>query len=252
MDNCGTIDMEYLGITDEEIAEVDAGEAEVVSRRLISRINDIIVTIRPDGLVFNSTCIRSMKQVEYVQILIDKPTHRLFVQASNEYDKDAFRWCNYRNGKKYCKKITGRPLGTRLYKMMGWSKGYSYRIGGTPARQINSDNEFYLVFELDEDDSRLMTTRGLIAAGVTDEDLGPQAEQIHLEIELMELEKQEAKEARKAGKNKRYKQEARYSSDLPEDGFGTSKKNHKNRIEMPSLEQLELFSTMEKGVNKDD
>ena len=53
MNEFGTFDMEMLGITQDQIKEVDSSEAEVVSRVLMSRIKDITANIRPDGITFN-------------------------------------------------------------------------------------------------------------------------------------------------------------------------------------------------------
>ena len=72
MTEFGTFDMEMLGITQDQIKEVDSSEAEVVSRVLMSRIKDITATIRPDGITFNATCVRSMVGVIYIQMYIDR------------------------------------------------------------------------------------------------------------------------------------------------------------------------------------
>ena len=54
MNEFGTFDLDMLGISSAQIKEVDSSEAEVVSRVLMSRIKDIVATIRPDGITFNA------------------------------------------------------------------------------------------------------------------------------------------------------------------------------------------------------
>ncbi|MBR3245352.1 MAG: hypothetical protein IKF90_22095 [Parasporobacterium sp.] len=248
------LDLDFLGITEDQIKTVDVSEADVVSRQLMSRVKEITATIRPDGIIFNTTCIRSMIDVAYIQMLVDREKHLLYVRPSEEYNKDTFRWCNIKNQKRTSRKITGREFGKRIYNIMktqGWSKGYSYRVGGTPAKQVNADDEYMLVFELDEYDENLMTTKGLLSAGVDDEDLGEKAEQIRMEISIMEKEQAEAKAAAADGKKRRVRKRIRHQKVLEDGAFGVKSKEHVNRIEVPVIEQLEMINLFG-GVERSD
>lgn len=242
MNEFGTFDLEMLGITAEQIKEVDSSEAEVVSRVLMSRIKDIVATIRPDGITFNSTCIRSMIGVIHIQMYIDREKHRLYVQPAEEFDKDSRRWCNEKEGKRVSRKITGRPFGDRIYKMMGWSKGYSYRVVGYPSVEAGTEDEFLLCFDLDEYDQNLLTEKAMESAGVEDSDLGESAEQIRAAMAEEKAQKERAKEeAKTSGKKKRSKKTTKYFETVEGGAFGVRKKNHVNRINIPPLEQLELM-----------
>lgn len=246
MSEFGTFDMEMLGITQDQIKEVDSSEAEVVSRVLMSRIKDITATIRPDGITFNATCIRSMIGVLHVQMYIDRGKHRLYVRPAQEFDKDSKRWCNEKDGKRTSRKVTGRPFGDRVYKMMGWSKGYSYRVVGYPAIEAGTEDEYLLYFDLDEFDQNLLTERGLEAAGVDDDDLGENAEQIRAEMAEEKAQKEKAREEAKAsGKRRRPRKKTRYFDAVEDGAFGVKKKDHVDRIKLPPLEQLELVSMTE-------
>ena len=145
MSDFGTIDTQMLGITEDQIKEVDASEADVVSRVLTSRIKDIVVTFRPDGIIFNTTCVRSIADTVYIQMMVDRNRHRFYIAPAEEYDKDSFRWCNVKDGIRISRKITGRDFGTRLYKMMGWSKGYSYRVVGYPSVEAGTETNIFCV-----------------------------------------------------------------------------------------------------------
>lgn len=242
MNEFGTFDLEMLGITAEQIKEVDSSEAEVVSRVLMSRIKDIVATIRPDGITFNSTCIRSMIGVIHIHMYIDREKHRLYVQPAEEFDKDSRRWCNEKEGKRVSRKITGRPFGDRIYKMMGWSKGYSYRVVGYPSVEAGTEDEFLLYFDLDEYDQNLLTEKAMESAGVEDSDLGESAEQIRAAMAEEKAQKERAKEeAKTSGKKKRSKKTTKYFETVEGGAFGVRKKNHVNRINIPPLEQLELM-----------
>lgn len=249
MNDFGTFDTEMLGITQEQIKEVDSSEAEVVSRVLMSRIKDIVATIRPDGITFNATCIRSLIGVIHIQMFIDRDKHRLYVQPAEEFDKDSRRWCNEKDGKRFSRKITGRPFGDRIYKMMGWSKGYSYRVVGYPSIEAGTEDEYLLCFELDEFDQNLLTERGLEFAGVDDDDLGENAEQIRAEMAEEKAQKEKAREEAKAsGKRKHSRKKTKYFVAVEDGAFGVKKRDHVDRIELPALEQLELLGMSDDSV----
>lgn len=246
MNEFGTFDLEMLGIDSAQIKEVDSSEAEVVSRVLMSRIKDIVATIRPDGITFNATCIRSMIGVIHVQMYIDRDKHRLYVQPAEEYDKDSRRWCNEREGKRVSRKITGRPFGDRIYKMMGWSKGYSYRVVGYPSVEAGTEDEYLLCFDLDEYDQNLLTEHGLESAGVEDSDLGENAEQIRAAMAEEKAQKEKAREeVKSSGIRKRARKKTKYFHAVENGAFGVKKKDHTDRISIPPLEQLELLDMTE-------
>ena len=246
MSEFGTFDMEMLGITQDQIKEVDSSEAEVVSRVLMSRIKDITATIRPDGITFNATCVRSMIGVIHIQMYIDRGKHRLYVRPAQEYDKDSKRWCNEKDGKRISRKITGRPFGSRIYNLMGWSKAYSFRVTGYPAIEAGTDDEYLLYFDLNEYDQNLLTERALESAGVDDEDLGENADQIRAEMAEEKARKEKAREeAKSSGRRKHSRKKTMYFDAVKDGAFGVKKKYHLDRIELPPLDQLELLSMTE-------
>ena len=244
MSEFGTMDLQLLGIQEEDIKEVDASEAEVVSRVLTSRIKDILVTIRPDGITFNATCIRSITGVVHIQMAMDRNRHRLYVAPAEEFDKDSHKWCNVKDDKRISRKITGRDLGDRIYKMMGWSKGYSYRVTGYPAKQIGTEDEYLLAFDLDEFDQRLLTEKGLVAAGVEDIDLGDDASRIHADIAKEQEDKKRAREeARASGKKRRSRKKTSFFGPVEDGAFGVPRKDHVDQIIVPTFGELEKVTT---------
>ena len=251
MSNFGRINTQMLGIAANEIKIVDASDSEVISRQLMSRVRDVTVTIRPDGIMFNTMCIRAMEEVIYVQMLIDREKRMLYVKATDEFDKDSHRWCSVKDDKRESRKITGREFGNRIYRLMGWSKAYYYRVSGSPALQAGTEDEFLMAFDLSEFDGIMMTSKGLVSAGVDDEDLGENAEELRNEIARMEAERVAAKEANAEGKRKRVKQKVEYQETLQNDAFGVKQKDHVNRIAVPLLEQLEMLTHVNEGEKTD-
>ena len=251
MSNFGRINTQLLGIAANEIKVVDASDSEVISRQLMSRVRDVTVTIRPDGIMFNSMCIRAMEEVIYIQMLIDREKRMLYVKATDEFDKDSHRWCSVKDDKRESRKITGREFGNRIYRLMGWSKAYYYRISGSPALQAGTEDEFLMAFDLREFDGIMMTSKGLVSAGVDDEDLGEHADELRNEIAKMEAERVAAKEANAEGKRKRVKQKVERQESLQNDAFGVKQKDHVNRIAVPPLEQLEMLTHVDEGEKTD-
>jgi hypothetical protein len=198
-----------------------------------------IVTLRPDGIQFNNSCITRMVGVENIYIMIKRTERWLIVKACEEDDCDGQKWCNVKEGARKSRKITGRPFADRIYKMMGWNKGYYFKICGTPALQIDKEDELLMVFELDDAEKYPMSSRSRQNAGVEDAEVG--TDELN---KLAELEKQKKieKETRKAEKEAGVKSKAKRKKNLfPEswngDAFGVPYEEHKARVEIPKLDK---------------
>ncbi len=46
--------------------------SEVVRRKFMSHIKEIILTVRPDGIQFNNSCVQRMEECDYINILINR------------------------------------------------------------------------------------------------------------------------------------------------------------------------------------
>lgn len=223
------LNTQLLNMTADQIKQVDASKAEVVSRRLLSRIREITMTIRPDGVQFNNTCITAFENVVYIHFLVDREQKLLYIKPAAEYDKDSQRWCIIKEGTRKTRKITGKEYANRIYNLMGWSKGYYYRIPGAPAVQIGTDDDYLMVFELKDCDKKILTEKARHAAGVEDAELGNAYEQIQ----------KEAKAAEEERKNP-IKKKKPVQADFADDHFGVALENHVNRVVVPPLEQMAM------------
>lgn len=235
-ENKKEINTMLLGMTKEELPRVSLEGSEVVRRQYLSHIKEAILTIRPDGVQFNNSCIAMMEDVVYIQFLVNRQDHRIIIRASVENDRDSQRWCNVKDGQRKSRKITGKEFAIRVYRMMGWSRGYYYKICGTPALQENDEDELLLVFELDECECYTMTAKGRKAAGVTDEELG---------AELKKIQEEETRKAAEAGtasdeKPKRPKRTSKFPDSWDSDSFGVPVEEHKNRVDVKHLQQMTL------------
>ncbi|MCD7811223.1 MAG: hypothetical protein LUG91_05145 [Ruminococcus sp.] len=235
------INTQILGMTEDELPRVSLKGSEVVRRQYLSHIREAILTVRPDGVMFNNSCIAMMEDVVYIQFLVNRQEHRIIIRASVENDRDSQRWCNEKDGKRKSRKITGREFSIRVYRMMGWSRGYYYKICGTPALQVDKEDELLLVFDLDECERYTMTAKGRKAAGVTDEELGEELQKIQEEESRKEAETVTSDESTP----KKSKRKGRFPDSWDSDSFGVPVEEHENRVEVDRLQQITLNDFLE-------
>lgn len=232
----------------DELPRISIEGCEVVRRQFLSHMKDMVVTIRPDGIIFNTTCLVKLDDAVHIQMLVDRKNQWLIIRACDEEDKDGQRWCNVsENGTRKTRKLTGRDFGTLMYDFMKWTKGYYYKVCGSLAMQEGDDGELLLVFELVDAEKYPMTSKSRQAAGVDDGDIKEEELARLIEIEKQNLEeKAERKAAKERGeKPKRSKRTSEFPNSWEENSFGALFSNHTNRVKInQSDNQISLFSTL--------
>lgn len=232
----GRIDEMLLGVNREDLPRISLEGAEIVRRQYLSHIKEAIATVRPDGIAFNNSCIVKMVDTVYIHLMVDRGKKLLIIRACDEYDRDGQRWCSEKDDVRKSRKITGRPFSEKLYRLMGWSKGYYYKICGSPALRENTEDELLFVFELEEAERFPMTAKGRKAAGVSDEELSE--EELS---KLNEEEKARAEEALEKGKKSpKNKKKSRYPESWGKDTFGPLAEEHVDRVRVGRVDGLEL------------
>lgn len=247
------INTQLLGMTEEQLPRVSLEGTEIVSRQFLLHIKEAVLTIRPDGVMFNNACIAKMEGVYYVFFHVDRRNHRIIIRGGEENKRDVQKFCNVKaDGKRVSRKITGRPMATRLYAMMGWSRGYYYKICGTPALQLEKEDELLMVFDLDEFERYPLTSKGRKSAGVEDDELDrAELEQLVKEEAAREEEKSKDDEEPSDKKPKRKRRKPEYSDNLAGESFGTLAQNHVSRPEIKrvDLAQMSLSDFIEVESN---
>ncbi|MDR3109297.1 MAG: hypothetical protein LBU65_06365 [Planctomycetaceae bacterium] len=95
------------------------------------------VTFSGCGLHFNSDCVSLMKEAAYVEILLH-PTERLFaVRKTTQRNRNAILW--------KALPIQARELTHIIYRLMGWQKGWKYKV---TANCFSKHNEQVIFFDL--------------------------------------------------------------------------------------------------------
>lgn len=118
---------------------------QVVRSEFFSHIQEPSVSFSDCKVTFNMACLRKLPTVEYVQFLVNQETKSLAARPCHEDDKDAFLWCNSKNGKRKPRSITGRLFFAKLVSLMSWNPDYRYKLLGKVIRQ---GDEYILLFDL--------------------------------------------------------------------------------------------------------
>ena len=218
----------------DEIPRVNIKNARVISRRNLSHLREPVVTVRPDGIQFNSASIARFPDTTYVLPLIDKEDKMLYLVMSSEDEIDSQKWANIKDDKRQSRKITGRGLGAKIYREMGWNKGYSYRAYGSLALQEEAEDELVLCFELGKPDRAFLTEKARASLGITIDDLGDEAEAVLAEDARRKEEQEQREKDKTEGRTPQKKKDTtEYYVEPDGDEFGPKYSEHKGRIRIP-------------------
>lgn len=241
MENVGQIDRNKRALISdvdrESLPRISLEGANVISRYGFSRMHDMVMTIRPDGIQFNMHAIERI-ETQFVLPMINRTNQWIIIKAGDSDDKDTQRWCSDKDGLRKTRKISGKDFPNRLYRYMQWNLGYYYKIFGSLALQVDVEDELLIVFELNPSERYPLTQKGREAAGVFDENVGEETLiKLNEHEAAMNAEKAEraAKKARgeKSGKSQISKSQL---TDIPsawgDDQFGPSVKDYRKRIEL--------------------
>lgn len=253
------LNKQFLGMTGEELREVDIRGAEVVRRQFLSHQKECMVTFRPNGLQFNTCCIAGFTDVTHILLMVDWEQGWFIIKPCDPDDRDGQRWCVMKDGERKPRLITGKDFAERLYKRLGWCLGKYYKICGTYARQTDKRDETVMVFEFKDAEEYMLTKKSRMSAGVDDAEIS--AEEL-TKLEDFEKQKETEKQEREAAKAEgRVFKRSRRKSHFPkewDDSLGVKFEEHQAKIEFPHLpsdgkeaEQmgLSLFAESERSEN---
>lgn len=118
---------------------------QVVRSEFFSHIFEPSISFNNCKIQFNTACIKKLPTVEYVQFLVNPETKSLAVRPCHEDDKDAFVWCNTKNGKRKPRQITGRLFYAKIVSLMGWNPNHRYKLLGKIIRRAD---EYLILFDM--------------------------------------------------------------------------------------------------------
>lgn len=127
--------------------EIDSAilESEMLRSNFVSCQGEPAFTFNRLKIGVNTACVRKAMDHDYIQILINRAKKLLIVRPCEEEDIHSFRWCNWKDGKKYPRKITAKIFFMKVCDLMGWNPEERYRIIG---KFVHSKGQEMCVFDL--------------------------------------------------------------------------------------------------------
>ena len=196
---------------------------KIIRDELFAHMRNPAVTIRPDGVMFNTACINSLDGVRYVHMMINEELKRLVIRGCNENDKDALRWCTIKGEQRKPRKMTGRLFSGLLYALMEWDKTNRYKILGY---RIEFEGDELFVFDLKVAEIFECSTKARKTADVP-------------------VNGESGQEAEKPSKLSR---RGYYSPDIA-NTFGLSIEEHRQAYSLTDLDGYVTIGTMTQGTN---
>ncbi len=104
------------------------------------------LTLNDGKVQVNTACIRKMDGVNWIQILINRNTHKLAIRACGEDDLFCLPWVREKDGKRYPRGITGRIFIMKVCKLMNWNPDNRIRMLG---KFYKANDDLIFLFDMD-------------------------------------------------------------------------------------------------------
>lgn len=118
---------------------------QVVRGEFFAHTYEPSITFNRNKVYVNTTCIKKLPNVDYIQFLINEEKLILVLRPCSEEEKDAIRWCSNSSGKRKPKKISDDLFFAKVAELMNWNDHYRYKLLG---KIIHSNHEYLIVFDL--------------------------------------------------------------------------------------------------------
>jgi hypothetical protein len=132
------------------LRDYSEGKAQKVQRVRGEFLSDTFkpkITFSYKNVTFNMACVNIFKNCQHVSLGIDLKNLRLIVEPAKDYDKDALKFANMKNGRNIPRTSTTRYFCLKLFDEMNWNLNAKYRIL-TVFQEF--DDKKVMVFNLDE------------------------------------------------------------------------------------------------------
>lgn len=116
---------------------------QVVRGEFFAHVYEPSITFNRNKITFNTSCLRKLPDVEYVQFMVNPDNKTLIVRPCSEDEKDCLAWCT--TGKRKPRAITARVFNAMIVDLIGWNPENRYKLLG---KIIRSNNQLFLLFDL--------------------------------------------------------------------------------------------------------
>ena len=118
---------------------------QVVRGEFFAHIYEPSITFNNCKVNVNTACLNRLPTVTYVQFLVNPEEKKMVVRPCSEDEKDSFRWCSEKNGRRKPKQITCRIFFAKIVNLMNWNPHYRFKLLG---KVVRSGEEQLVVFDL--------------------------------------------------------------------------------------------------------
>ncbi len=119
---------------------------EVTRGEFYSHMREPGFTLSDGKVQVNTACIRKMADVNFIQILINRTSHKLAIRACGEDDLFCLPWVRIKDGKRFPRPITGRVFIMKVCALMGWNPDNRIRMLG---KFYKANDDLIFLFDMD-------------------------------------------------------------------------------------------------------
>ena len=129
----------------EDPDEISLANYEMVSGEFFAQIKEPIFTLNGRKSYVNTSCVRMMPNVDYVQILVSIEEMKLVLLPCDKNTITGFKWARIKDGKRVPTQRTGEPFVLILCDKLGWDPKNRYQILG---KKLKAEGKSVMVFDL--------------------------------------------------------------------------------------------------------
>lgn len=130
-----------------ERIRMNPDDFEVVRIEFLAQMREPCFTFTDGKIGVNTSCVRRLPEVEYVQLLINAKEKKLAIRPALEDDIFSFQWAITKEGKRFPRQVTGRIIFMKVFDLMGWNPDYRYKIVG---KLVKANDELMYLFNLND------------------------------------------------------------------------------------------------------
>lgn len=161
-------------------SKFDLSGYEIVRAQFFSTRLNPAMTISQGKITFNTACMKKLKDVEYVEILLNSVENCIAVRPCEKDNVNEVKWGRIKDGKWLVLPKSCRGFSEPLYELMDWKNECKYRFRG---QYFQEDNEQILLFDLEEPEIFKRELQDILSAESTSDTV---------ENETIEIEERQA------------------------------------------------------------
>lgn len=121
---------------------------EIARSQFFDVSEKLTVILSASHMMFNVNCIKRMKNIPYIEMLINPVIGLLAVRKSDKTVKNSISWITLSKRGIFPKNISGKAFLKTIFEIFSWNTEYKYRLSGAIMNSGNSESA--IVFNLRE------------------------------------------------------------------------------------------------------